>query len=380
MINLLSFVIIAYLLLRWVWPMRLALPMKALLAALVVLLAKQHWIVAKLMGTTIASPEIPRAVLLAVSVGFGFLMLLTILLVLRDLIGALVWLLSRSKAVVVLGSRALANALAVIALLLSAIGVWQAVQLPQVREVEVTLDHLPQALDGYSIVQLTDLHASRLLEGSWLEAVVERSNALKPDLIVITGDLVDGTVAARRNDVPALARLSAPDGVFGIPGNHEYYAGYSEWMSAFKALGIHMLVNAHVLVGRDSAAIVLAGLADRVGPPRGLPGPDVAAALRGRPAGKPVILMEHQPRNARANAIAGADLQLSGHTHGGHIRGFDVLVQRANAGFVSGRYDVNGMQLYVSNGAGLWAGFPYRLGRPAEITRITLRAPQRAVH
>jgi len=206
-----------------------------------------------------------------------------------------------------------------------------------------------------------------------MRAVVERANALEPALVVISGDLVDGTPQARANDYPPLAGLRARDGVYGVPGNHEYYAAYGEWMQVFRDLGIRMLVNEHVLIRQGDAALVLAGVADQVGPTRGEIGPDIVQALAGRPADAPVLLMDHRPGNARANRAAGADIQLSGHTHGGHALGLNLIVARANQGFVSGRYHVDGMTLYVSNGAGLWPGFPIRLGVPSEITQIMLR-------
>jgi predicted MPP superfamily phosphohydrolase len=246
---------------------------------------------------------------------------------------------------------------------------------PDAREVEITLDRLPVELDGLRVVHLSDLHASRLLHGSWQRAVVEKANALDPDLILITGDLVDGTPAHRAADVAPLRGLKARLGVLAAPGNHEYYSGYEAWMAAFAKLGLRVLSNRHVVIKDRGRALVVAGTTDRGGAARfGLPGPDVGAALAGAPKGVPVLLMSHQPRDAAKNAEAGVDLQLSGHTHGGQIAGLHLIVRAANEGFVSGLYRVGAMWLYVSNGAGLWNGFPVRLGRPSEITSIVLRS------
>ncbi|MFN4161726.1 MAG: metallophosphoesterase, partial [Stenotrophomonas sp.] len=223
------------------------------------------------------------------------------------------------------------------------------------------------------VLQLTDIHASRLLTASWVAKVVANSNALKPDLVVITGDLIDGSVAARAADFAPLAQLRAPDGVIAITGNHEYYAQYTAWMQAFRAQGMQVLENSHVAVTRKDAALTIAGVTDPVAANYGLPLPDINAALAGADPAAPVILLDHRPGAARVNAAHGVKLQLSGHTHGGHIVGMDQLVKRANNGYVSGRYEVDGMTLYVSNGAGLWPGFPARIGVPSEITLITLR-------
>ncbi|KAG0922727.1 hypothetical protein G6F35_017967 [Rhizopus arrhizus] len=144
-------------------------------------------------------------------------------------------------------------------------------------------------------------------------------------------------------------------------------------MQAFRALHMQVLENSHLQVRRGEAALTIAGVTDPVAARYGLPLPDLDAALAGADPSAPVILLDHRPRNAREAAARGVTLQLSGHTHGGQIIGMDQLVKRANGGYVSGRYEVDGMTLYVSNGAGLWAGFPARIGVPSEITLLTLR-------
>jgi len=174
--------------------------------------------------------------------------------------------------------------------------------------------------------------------------------------------------------VAALRGLHAPDGVFVIPGNHEYFFDEPAWMRHFTGLGMRPLENSHTVIARRGAQLVLAGVTDLSASQAGYPMPDLARALNGAPPGAPVILLDHQPRNARAAAAQGVALQLSGHTHGGLIVGLDRIFALANAGFVSGLYDVGGMQLYVNNGTALWGGLALRLGKPSELTRITLRA------
>jgi len=357
---------------RLFWPLRLPVWAKALLSLLLVALAVQLRIVATFWGT-MASPEIPKMAIAMLATGSTAVLLLALPMLLFDAGLLLARVLRLPRAVSALRTPLLRPLAAGVALLLSAYGVSQGMAVPKPRQVEVAIKDLPAAFDGYRMLQLTDIHASRLLTGDWVRQVVAESNALKPDLIVITGDLIDGTVDARRDDFRPLGDLQAPDGVIAITGNHEYYAQYSDWMQAFRALHMQVLENSHTQVQRGDAALTIAGVTDPVAARYGLPLPDLQAALAGADPAAPVILLDHRPRNAADAAARGVKLQLSGHTHGGQIIGMDQLVKRANGGFVSGRYEVDGMTLYVSNGAGLWAGFPARIGVPSEITLFTLR-------
>lgn len=160
-----------------------------------------------------------------------------------------------------------------------------------------------------------------------------------------------------------------------VAGNHEYFFDYRAWMDHYASLGMRVLENERVVLERDGCQLVVAGVTDLSATRSPYPAPDLAAALKGAPPGAAVILLDHQPGAARRAAAAGVALQLSGHTHGGMVYGLDRLTARANGGFVSGRYAIDGMTLYVNNGTGLWPGFALRLGRPSELTRITLRRP-----
>ena len=375
MFHLITAIIALYVIWRFVRPLSVGRAGKIGLGVLLLLIAEHHLVTRTFFGS-MASPEVPGQVLVVLGWAFASLILLALLLLIRDLVGIVVWALRGRTGRVLLGGSRLGIALGLISTGLSAVGVWQAIRVPDVKTMEIVLPRLPAELDGLRIVQLTDLHASRLLQAPWLQAVVNKTNALKPDLILITGDLVDGSPRARVDDVQPLKDLRARYGVFAIPGNHEYYVDYVHWLPAFEHLGLHMLLNEHVLITHNGRDLVLAGVTDKAAQPFKLPEPDIIKALKGAPAGDPVILLSHRPGGALLNAGQGVDLQLSGHTHGGQILGPHLIAKWANEGFVSGLYAVAGMQLYVSNGTGLWNGFPVRLGRPSEITEIVLRAPK----
>lgn len=361
-----------YVLWRYIIPLPIGRGCRALLAAALLVISKYHLTLIAVYGTMF-SPEVPRAAVMVAGWLFCAFVLVMVLTLVTDLICGVLAIRRKVLMKDVFGGR-LRSAIAAAALLLSAVGVYQAVQLPGVRRIEVTVEHLPRSLDGLRIVQLTDLHISRLFQADWVEGVVSRANALNPDAILITGDLIDGTVEARKNDVAPLSKLTAPLGVIAIPGNHEYYFDADQWMAEFKRLGMQVLVNEHVVLRKGADQLVIAGVTDEAAPAFGLKGPDLSEALAGVPEGAPTILLKHRPQGASDAAAAGVGLQLSGHTHGGMISGLDLVAGYANQGFISGSYDVGKMKLYVSNGTALWNGFPMRLGVPAEITEIVLRA------
>jgi len=236
--------------------------------------------------------------------------------------------------------------------------------------VGVKLERLPPALSGLTIVQLTDVHIGPTIGRSFLEHVVERTNQAKPDAIVITADLADGSVAALRTHVEPLAKLRARHGVFFVTGNHEYYSGVEEWLDELARLGVRPLRNERVAIVDASASIDLAGVDDASAHMPGH-GADYARALGGAAPDRELVLLAHQPSQIVHAARAGVGLQLSGHTHGGQIWPFGALV-RLNQPYVAGlhRHDER-TQIYVSRGTGYW-GPPMRLFCPAEITKVVL--------
>jgi predicted MPP superfamily phosphohydrolase len=375
MLHIITGLICVYLVLRLVKPTSWSTGRKWL-AALILLFISQYHLFVRIAFGTLVSPEWPLAVQWVMGWLFGGFILLATFTLFADIVAVVFRWLRRvgfARTVPLFFPRRVPG-LCVLAFTLSGIGVWQAVRVPDVRHLEIPLARLPAELDGLRLVQISDLHASSLLRAPWVGAVVAKANALNPDLLLVTGDLIDGTPGQRAADVAPLRALKARLGVFAIPGNHEYYSRYEQWIPAFRKLGLHMLLNEHVLIRDRGRAFVLAGLTDRVASRFSEPAPNIAAALAGSPQGLPVILMAHQPGGAQGNARAGVDVQLSGHTHGGQIIGLNLLAKLFNQGFVSGLYRVGAMQLYVSSGTGLWGGFPIRLGAPSEITEIVLRA------
>ncbi|HTO63090.1 MAG TPA: metallophosphoesterase [Bradyrhizobium sp.] len=354
---------------RFIWPLELPLSTK-IVASVLALVALQFHRWSKLSSGSVFSPEFPRPVVVLFNWAFGAIVLLVLLQLVLD-VGLLVAIVLHGG--IVGAPDGVRYGLAALASVTAAIGVHQAMRIPPLKDIEIGIRGLPWQFDGYTILQLTDLHISRLFPASWASAVVERSNELGVDLIAITGDLIDGTLDARRIDIEPLRDLKATDGVYVISGNHEYIFGYSTWMAYFAALGLLSLENRRIVLARNGGQLVLAGITDRASRRTSHPVRDLAAVLEGSPKGVPIILLDHQPSDARHAAALDVALQLSGHTHGGLILGIDRLAARANAGYVSGRYDVDGMTLYVNNGTALWPGFALRLGRPSELTRITLR-------
>ena len=372
MLKLVTTILCVYVLARCVLPLRCGRPLKLLLALLVLLVGFRLHIFALLYATF--NPELPRWLLVGTGAPHVLFFLLALLSLIRDAV-CLIWLLLRRlcpRLPALPGSNAQMLGLLAASVLLTALAVPAALRVPEARTQEVVLPGLPAALDGLRVVQLTDLHISRNFPADWTRAVVERTNALRPDLILLTGDLMDGSPAMRREDFAPLADLRAPLGVFACTGNHEYYSGLAAWRPVLRAHGITLLENAAVVLSVRGSRLTVAGVTDNVSARFGLPGPDPAAALSGTP--RPRLLMAHKPELFHQTAPH-VDLQLSGHTHGGLALLLDRGVALFNGGFVRGWYAQDGARLHVSPGSGLWGGFPLRLGVPSEITLLILRAP-----
>jgi predicted MPP superfamily phosphohydrolase len=302
----------------------------------------------------------------------GLFSSLFVLTLVRDVLPMTVVLVSLVAPMSSAGLRATTAAgVPLLALLLTAVGLLNARRTAQRVTVQVPLPDLPEALRGFRIVQITDIHVGPTIKQDYLQGIVEAVNRLQPDLVAITGDLVDGSVADLAAHVAPLAHLRSRHGSFFVTGNHEYYSGAGPWVAHLRTLGVRTLMNEHVVLDHDAASVVVAGIPDHGAGHFDLTHrPDPVAALRGAPAGVPRVLLAHQPRAIGAAAGAGADLQLSGHTHGGQFLPWNFFV-RFQQPFTAGLHRVGRTWLYVSRGTGYW-GPPKRLGAPSEITEILL--------
>ncbi len=367
-------VVLLYLGLRGILPLRVSVPCKLALFALAGLILSKTIIGHFLYNSW--TPEFPLPIHATWSLLQCALLALALLGAITDVFRLLRRLLRRKAPAA--ARPGLPPVLLLISLLLAALGTHAALRVPPVTPVEIVVPSLPAAWDGLTVAQLSDVHASKTFPGNWLAGVVDAVNAARPDLIVITGDLFDGSPRQRFDDLRPLRRLRAPLGVYACPGNHEYYSGLTAWRPRFSSLGILLLENDHVLLRRNGAELILAGLSDDVAERFGLPRPDIRQALGSTEASLPLILMAHRPHlveQLKQLSRPGAALQLSGHTHGGQVFGLDLLVRRVNKGYLRGLYEIGPVRLYISTGTALWSGFPLRLGVPSEIPLITLRSP-----
>ena len=273
-------------------------------------------------------------------------------------------------------ARGLAVTAGAVALGTAGAGAYFANSPPVVRRVPITLAGLDPALDGLRIVTFSDGHLSATYGGRRFERLVELVNEQRPDVVAIVGDLVDGDVSELREEAAPLADLVSEQGVFFVTGNHEYFVDTNAWLRHLPTLGVDVLRNERVAIGRGGATFDLAGIDDRTAAASGLPGhgANLDAALDGRDDGVPVVLLAHQPVLVEQAAAAGVDLQLSGHTHGGQLWPFDYVI-RLDQPSVEGLSRHGDTQLYVTSGAGYW-GPPMRVGARPEVTVVELRAPR----
>ena len=254
---------------------------------------------------------------------------------------------------------------------ITAIGYAMARRVAPVMDVKVPIANLPAALEGFTIAQISDIHVGPTIKKPYVDAIVDRVNGLNADMVAITGDLVDGSVGELAKDTAPLGRLESRHGTYVVTGNHEYYSGARAWVAELRRLGAQVLMNEHVVLEHDGARVTVAGVTDYSAHHfDAAQKSDAVAALEGAPDGVTKVLLAHQPRSAANSAQAGADLQLSGHTHGGQFWPWNLFV-RLQQPFTAGLHRLGKMWVYINRGTGYW-GPPNRFGIPSEITRIRL--------
>lgn len=254
---------------------------------------------------------------------------------------------------------------------LTAYSIHEARRMPDIVRVSLPIGNLPADLDGFTIAQLSDTHIGPTIKGDWIARCVEMVNGLNPDMIVHTGDMIDGHALWLHPDVAPFRELRAPHGKFFCTGNHEYYSGVKSWLREIERVGFQPLINEHRIISKGSGTILVAGVADyqasRFEPSHAS---DPHGARKGAPAHDVSILLAHQPKSVFEASKAGYDIQLSGHTHGGQFFPWTLLIDYFQP-YVRGLHRVGGTQLYVNVGTGYW-GPPLRLGASPEITLFTL--------
>jgi len=271
-------------------------------------------------------------------------------------------------------SRVVAAAVFAVSVVLLVWGHVEAMRVPRVRRVDVPIERLGAGMDGVTVALLTDTHYGPIDRAHWSSRVIDKVNELDADIVCHTGDIADGTVAQRREQAAPLGRARARLARTYVTGNHEYFGEAQGWLDHMADLGWEPLHNRHMVVERGGDRLVIAGVDDRTAGSSGLGGhrADHAAALTGADPDLPVLLLAHQPKQIDAAVEHGIDLQISGHTHGGQIWPFNLLV-RLDQPTVAGltRHGAR-TRLYTSRGTGFW-GPPFRVFAPSEITLLTLR-------
>ncbi len=274
-----------------------------------------------------------------------------------------------------LRSRVVAAAVLVVSGVLLVWGYLEAMGVPRVRLVEVRLPRLGRGLDGLRIAMITDTHYGPMDRAQWSADMVARVNDLDADVVCHVGDIADGTVQVRRDQASPLASVRASAARVYVTGNHEYFGEAQSWLDYMEDIGWSALHNRHIVIERGGDRLVIAGVDDATARGSGVDGhgEDLATALAGADPALPVLLLAHQPKQIPQAVAAGVDLQISGHTHGGQIWPFNVLV-RLDQPVVQGlsRHGAR-TQLYTSRGTGFW-GPPFRVFAPSEITLLTLRS------
>ena len=330
-----------------------------------------------LTGGTMMDPNLTRTLSIILNTLYFTSIFVFLLTVIRMGINGLFKLIKKDKTRFIIPAKSSRYALTflVLSFLIACKGIYNGFDKPVLTEYQIEIANLPIAADNFKIVQLSDLHICLPTRESDIENIVDRVNRLNPDLIVITGDLIDGEVEALEPKTKILFNLKAKYGVYGVSGNHEFYSGYQEWVDYFTNGGIPFLENKTVIIKDESGTPLfnLAGLIDKAAERFDMTEPDVEAVKPFLDKNIPSIFLAHQPKLCLDLEDLSA-LTLSGHTHGGMMPGLATLIKSANGGLVSGYYKLGNEQVIVSNGTQIWAGVPLRIGILSQINLITLKS------
>ncbi len=319
-------------------------------------------------------------------ISLGFVFLLFVLLIFRDILFILFYISKKIVSVIFSDSKNpgvfehnrrqfllnLTNTgTAGAAVFLAGYGIYETWRLPEVNEIPVPISGLPSALEGFRIVQISDIHVGSTIKREYVNAIVQRVNSLKPHILAFTGDIADGYVNSLAYHVLPLGDIVTVYGSFFVTGNHEYYSGAMEWIKVIKKLGFKVLMNEGLVLKKGSARLFVSGVPDysahrfienhRANP---------SAALKGAPEESVKIFLAHQPRSVPETENLDIDLILCGHTHGGQIFPFNYFVSMVQP-YLKGLYTAGKKWVYVNRGTGYW-GPPMRVGSPSEITLIKL--------
>ena len=257
------------------------------------------------------------------------------------------------------------------------VGAASALRGPYLRRVDIPVEGLAPDLAGLRIVQISDLHAGPTMRRRYVQRVVDMTKALAPDLVALTGDIVDGSVSRLASRIAPLQALTSGGRAFFVLGNHDYYSGAAPWTKQFRGMGFRVLENAHVTITRGAARLLIGGVIDfaaRMSDPEARPRPDLATDVDARADFR--LLLAHNPKIAPEAEQAGFDLQLSGHTHAGQFFPWTVVIHWVHGPHAAGLSRRGRLWVYVSAGTGTW-GPPVRLGSRPELTLLRLVRPAR---
>lgn len=372
---------LAIVIVGFILPLRLSWRSKAIMCVIALLAVSKSYIY-HIVGGNTYDPEIPYNLAFVFDIARTTMLFLMLLVLVRFVLNCLYRIVKLSWSVSLLPTFSLFHAqlMLLVSFACACYGTSCAYGMPEIKPYEFTIERLDPRLDGMRIVVMSDIHVSAPTDVNLIYKMVHKVNSLEPDLILLPGDLMDGSVEQRRPITNLLFELKAKYGTFISSGNHEYYSGYQEWRDYFEQGGFISLDNkvVELLDNQGKPLMNLGGITDPRAARFNLPMPDPQGVIKALDPQAPSIILSHRPQYAPDFAASKqVDLVVSGHTHGGLVVGLDRLVANANGGFVSGLYQLGDTKLVVCNGTMLWMGMPLRLGVPSQILQITLRSAER---